>query len=135
MGLLDQVAGAVSEALSGGRASSFGRAALDLIGSPQVGGIQGLADLLQQKGLGNVVSSWIGTGENLPVSADQLKDAFGPDAIASLAQKVGISSDQAQKALSQLLPGLVDRLTPNGQIARGQDLAQAGMNALKSMLG
>jgi len=131
MGVLDQLVGA----LSGGQVSSLGRAALDLLDSPQVGGIQGLADRLGRMGLGNVFGSWVSTGANLPISGEQLKDALGPDTISALAQKAGISSAQAQQALSQLLPGLIDKLTPNGQIARGQDLTQVGMNALKSMLG
>ena len=135
MGLLDQVVGKVSEALSGGQGASLGKAALELLNSPQVGGVQGLATLLEQKGLGTVVRSWIGTGANLPISADQLQAALGPDTIAALAQKVGVPPEQAQQALAQLLPHLVDKLTPNGQVPQQQDLMQAGLSALKSILG
>jgi len=135
MSLLDRVVGQLSEGLSGGQHEGIGRAALDLLNSPQVGGIQGLAALLEQKGLGNVVQSWIGTGANLPISGEQLKAALGSDAFAALAQKAGVSPDQAQQALSQLLPNLVDKLTPGGQIPPGQNLAQVGLNVLKSILG
>ena len=131
MGLLDQLVGS----LSGGQASNLGQAALDLLQSPQVGGVQGLANILEQKGLGNIARSWIGTGANLPVSGDQLKGVLGSDAVAALAQKVGLSPEQAQQALSQLLPNLVDKLTPNGQVPQNQDLAKVGMNVLKSLLG
>jgi uncharacterized protein YidB (DUF937 family) len=135
MGLLDQVVGAVSEALSGNQGSNLGRATLELLQSPQIGGVRGLTNLLQEKGLGGVAASWIGTGANQPISPDQLRAALGPERIAALAQKVGLTPDQAQQALSQLLPSLVDKLTPNGQVAPNQDLMQAGMNVLKSLLG
>ena len=135
MSLLDRVVGQVSEALSGAQHEGIGRAALDLLNSPQVGGVQGLAALLEQKGLGNVVQSWIGTGANLPISGEQLKAALGSDAFAALGQKAGVSPDQAQQTLSQLLPNLVDKLTPGGQIPPGQNLTQAGLNVLKSILG
>jgi uncharacterized protein YidB (DUF937 family) len=135
MSLLDRVVGQVSEALSGAQHEGIGTATLDLLNSPQVGGIQGLAALLEQKGLGNVVQSWIGTGANLPISGEQLKAALGSDSFVALAQKAGVSPDQAQQALSQLLPSLVDKLTPGGQIPPGPNLAQAGLSVLKSILG
>jgi uncharacterized protein YidB (DUF937 family) len=135
MSLHDQVVGGASGSLSTGQASSLGRAALDLLDSPQVGGIHGLASLLEQNGLGRVVASWIGTGTNLPISGEQLKETLGPGTVAALAKKVGLSPDQVQDGLSHLLPGMIDRLTPGGQVARGQNLVQAGMNALRSILG
>ena len=135
MGLLDQVVGKVSGALAGGQGASLGRAALELLNSEQVGGVQGLASRLEQHGLGNVVQSWIGTGANLPISADQLQAALGPDTVAAVARKVGVPPEQAQQALAQLLPQLVDKLTPNGQVPQQQDLMQAGLTALKSILG
>ncbi len=113
----------------------IGKAALDLLGSKDVGGIQGLQQLLQQKGLGEVAASWIGTGPNQAISAEQLQKALGPERIAALAQKVGVPPDRAQQALVQFLPQLVDKLTPNGQVPQGQNLAQAGLDALKTLLG
>ena len=135
MGILDRVVGTVTEALSGGAQSSLGKAALDLLGSQQVGGVQGLTALFQQKGLGKIVASWTSTGPNQAISADQIQQALGSDTITALAQKAGISPDQARQSLAQLLPSLVDKLTPNGQIPQGQDIAQAGLTALKSILG
>jgi uncharacterized protein YidB (DUF937 family) len=135
MSLHDEVVGGASGSLSTGQASNLGRAALDLLNSPQIGGIQGLASRLEQNGLGRVVASWIGTGANLPISGEQLKDTLGPDTVAALARKVGLSPEQVQEGLSHLLPNVIDKLTPGGQVAGGQNLVQAGMNALRSILG
>ncbi len=134
MGLLDQILGAASGTPSGNQESNLGRAVIDLLGSPQVGGVQGLANLFEQGGLGNLVRSWIGTGANLPMSGEQVQAALGSDTVAALAQKVGIAPGQAQLVLAQLLPNLVDKLTPNGKVVQDQDFRQAGLNALKSLL-
>ena len=83
------------------------------------GGAGGLGDLLgkfQQGGLGDVASSWVGKGENMPISADQLQSVLGSDMIASIAAQLGMSQGDAASQLSQLLPDVVDRVTPNGQV-------------------
>ena len=80
---------------------------------------KGLTDIVQhfkEKGLGDVVSSWVGKGTNLPITADQLHSALGPEAIESLAQKVGLPAGQASSLLAKLLPGMVDKLTPHGHL-------------------
>ena len=136
MGLLDRVVGEVSGALSGGEHADLCKAALELLDNQKVGGIQGLSAMLERNGLGDVVRSWVGTGANLPVSGDQLKAALGPDTIARLAERCGIPPERAQQILAQVLPQLVDRLTPNGQVPQqGQSLAQLGLSALQSILG
>ncbi len=85
-----------------------------------LGGLGGLVGALTQGGLGDAASSWVGKGENLPVSADQIQSALGSGAgggiLAQLAQSAGLSQGDAASGLSQLLPGLVDKLTPDGQI-------------------
>ena len=80
------------------------------------GGIDGLIQSFKDKGLGDVVGSWVGTGQNLPISADQLKSVLGSDKIAEIAQSLGISHGDAASQLSDVLPGLIDKLTPNGHI-------------------
>lgn len=66
-----------------------------------------------RNGLGKLVDSWVGTGQNLPASPSQIPQALGPK-VQELAQQHGMSTDAVSQALSQLLPGLVDHLTPNG---------------------
>ena len=101
----------------------------------QPGGLSGLAQNFQQNGLGEVVSSWIGTGRNLPVSADQLQRVLGSEQIQAIAQKLGISTGDAGSQLASLLPQIIDGLSPNGQLPQGGDLMSEGMNLLKGFMG
>jgi uncharacterized protein YidB (DUF937 family) len=81
-----------------------------------LGGLGGLLDKLQKGGLGNVANSWVGSGQNQPVSPGQLGPALGSDIIKALAQRSGLSEDELTKQLSQVLPGVVDKLTPAGRL-------------------
>jgi uncharacterized protein YidB (DUF937 family) len=81
-----------------------------------LGGLGGLLDKLQKGGLGDVANSWIGTGQNQPVTPKQLGPALGPDIIKVLAQRSGLSEEELTKQLSQILPGVVDKLTPAGRL-------------------
>jgi uncharacterized protein YidB (DUF937 family) len=81
-----------------------------------LGGLGGLLDKLQKGGLGNVANSWVGPGQNQPASPGQLGPALGPDIIKTLAQRSGLSEEELTKQLSQILPGIVDKLTPNGRL-------------------
>jgi uncharacterized protein YidB (DUF937 family) len=87
-------------------------------------GLGGLLDKLQQGGLSNATNSWVGTGQNQPVSSNQLSSALGPDVIKNLAQQSGLSEDDLGKQLSQVLPGLVDKLTPNGRLPTVAELSK-----------
>ena len=78
-----------------------------------LGGLGGLLDKLQKGGLGQVANSWVGTGQNQPVSPSQLGPALGPDIIKTLAQRSGLSEEEITRHLSQILPGVVDKLTPS----------------------
>jgi uncharacterized protein YidB (DUF937 family) len=82
------------------------------------GGVQGVVDQLEQQGLGGTVRSWIGTGANQPISADQIHQAFGSDTIKELAAKVGLSPDVLAAKLSQVLPQAIDKLTPAGTVPK-----------------
>jgi len=79
-------------------------------------GLGGLMDKLQKGGLGGVINSWIGPGQNQTVSPGQLGSALGPDIIKTLAQRSGIPEEELTKQLSQVLPGIVDKLTPQGRL-------------------
>ncbi len=131
MGLLDNL-GAM---LSGSSSATPGLAGslLDIIGGGQ-GGLGGLVQAFQQNGLGKQVESWIGTGQNLPVSAAQIQQVLGPK-VQALAAQHGMSVDAVSQAVSQLLPHLVDQLTPNGQAPQGGDALAQGLSALRSKLG
>lgn len=98
------------------------------------GGIAGLAQAFQQKGLGDIAASWIGTGANLPISPEQIRQVLGSGAIQSLAAKAGLSPDTAGSQLAEILPIVVDKLTPGGQMPQG-DLLSTGMNLLGGLLG
>jgi uncharacterized protein YidB (DUF937 family) len=121
MGLLDSVLGMVAGGQQGGGNAALISAVVGMLANNGQGG-GGLADILgkaQQAGLGDVVSSWIGTGQNLPISPDQLHNVLGSDAIANIAQQLGLSHGDAAGQLSQVLPQVVDKLTPNGQAPAG----------------
>lgn len=131
MGLLDSVLGSVMGHVSqqGGLAGVLGEL---LSNDGAQGGLSGLVDKFNQAGLGEVVSSWIGKGENLPISAEQISQVLGSDAVGAIAGKLGIDPAQASGQLSDLLPGLIDKLTPDGQAPAG-GLGNAG--DLLGMLG
>ena len=82
------------------------------------GGLQGLVREFEQKGLGATVKSWIGTGPNQPISPDQVHQALGPDTIAQMAAKFGLSPQELSQKLSQILPKAVDSMTPDGTLPK-----------------
>ena len=82
----------------------------------KMGGIDGLVNKLQQSGLGDIAASWVGTGENKSINPDQLANVLGKDQIAALAQQAGIPESQGASVLSQVLPAMVDKLTPDGKV-------------------
>jgi len=89
-----------------------------------LGGLGGLLNKLQQGGLGNVANSWVGSGQNQPASPGQLGSALGPDIIKILAQRSGLSEEELTKQLSQVLPGVVDKLTPQGRLPTIAELSE-----------
>jgi uncharacterized protein YidB (DUF937 family) len=93
-------------------------------GGGLLAGLGGLLGKLQKDGLGNVANSWIGSGQNQPVSPGRLGSALGPDIIKTLAQRSGLSEEDLTRQLSQVLPGLVDKLTPNGRLPTVAELSQ-----------
>jgi uncharacterized protein YidB (DUF937 family) len=88
-----------------------------------------------ENGLGDIVNSWIGTGQNLSISSEQIQQALGSDKIKQLAAGAGISSDTVGSQLASLLPAIIDKLTPNGQIPQQSNFLEEGMNLLKQFTG
>lgn len=111
MGIFDNIMGAVG---GEGPASAI----TDLLKNHQ-GGLGGLVEAFQANGLGDVAQSWIGKGENLPISAEQIQSVLGSGPIAEIASKLGIDPQQAANQLSSLLPQVIDRLTPGGETPAG----------------
>ncbi|MES1162747.1 MAG: YidB family protein, partial [Rhizobacter sp.] len=88
----------------------------------QGAGVGGLGDLIgrfTQGGMGDVIGSWIGHGQNAPISGDQLSNVLGPDAIGKIAAQLGLSHGEAAGQLSQMLPEVINRLTPHGEAPSG----------------
>lgn len=131
MGLLDSLFGKV---LGGGKQqSNLVNELMGLLNNQQIGGLSGLIEKLSSKGLGDVVNSWISTGKNMPVSPQQIQNALGPDAIGQIASKLGVNTDKASKQISNILPQIVDKLTPEGKMPEG-DLMAKGMDLLKGLM-
>ncbi len=98
------------------------------------GGMENVLNDLKQKGLGEQVKSWVGSGPNMPVTADQLRSALGQEKIDSLAKQTGLPVGDLLGQLSTMLPHVVDKLTPNGQVP-DHGLLQSGMAMLRQLLG
>ncbi|MEO8838432.1 MAG: YidB family protein [Herbaspirillum sp.] len=133
MGLFDSIAGQVGNALSrteGGEHGGLMETVMGLINNPQSGGIQGLMDSFKNQGVGGLLASWIGNGENQPISAEQIQSVLGSEKVQAIADKLGISTADASAKLAGLLPQVIDKLTPNGQVPEG-GLLEQGMSLLK----
>ena len=102
--------------------------------SGQSGGLGGLIQKFTSKGLGDVVSSWVGTDKNLPISPDQVQDVLGTDTIKDIASKLGMDSNAVTGQLSNLLPEVVNKLSPDGKIPEG-DILSKGMDMLGGLTG
>lgn len=119
MGLLDGLAGQVMNSLAGNESapqSGLLEAVGAMLGNAQSGGLAGLLAAFEQQGLGGIVASWVGTGANQAISAEQIRSVLGSGQIQALAGQLGISSEEVSGQLAQFLPQIVDRLTPNGTL-------------------
>ena len=85
----------------------------------QNGGLNGLVSKFQEAGLGNIINSWIGPGDNLPISDEQVQQALGVGEVDQISEETGMSREETTSHLSEMLPQLVNRLTPNGQAPQG----------------
>ncbi|WP_447122167.1 YidB family protein [Glaciimonas sp. GG7] len=139
MGLLDNLLGAVNSA--GGQPAQTNdpktmlmQAALSMLTSgaqgENAGGLSGLLSQFQNTGLGDLVKSWIGNDQNQTVSADQVQQALGGGQLEQLAQASGLSKEETAGHLSEILPELINKLTPNGQIPE----MSGGLGAVAGML-
>jgi uncharacterized protein YidB (DUF937 family) len=146
MGLLDSLLGGVLGGMGGGGypdprqqgAPQGGMGGLGGAGTAAIigvvlqllqrnGGIGGLMQQMQQAGAGSQGQSWVGTGQNMPISPDMLSQIFGGGQMNDIARELGVSQQEAAGTLAQALPNVVDRMTPNGSIPADSDdfVAQA----------
>ncbi|HKU13353.1 MAG TPA: YidB family protein [Steroidobacteraceae bacterium] len=136
MGVLDQFGGAVGSMLGQGKGAGVGAILLQqliaMLSKP--GALANLTNAFQSAGLGNVLQSWIGTGQNLPISADQVRQVLGAGTIADLAKKAGIGESETSSTLASLLPQVIDKVTPGGKVPGQNDLGGA-LASLGKLLG
>ena len=131
MGILDNLAG--GQGFGSGKSPDVLSAVLGMLANSGSGGLSGLVQQFAGNGLGDIVNSWVGKGQNLPITPHQVSQGIGSDTLNSLAAQTGLSSDQLSSHLSELLPGFIDKLTPNGAIEQG-DIMSQGMDLLKGFL-
>jgi len=134
MGLLDQASGALSGATGGGSQNQLMSAFLGMLKDPQSGGLSGLLQKFRQNGMTEQVSSWVGSGQNQPVSGEQVDNALGHDKVEQIAQQAGMPHEQASGGLAELLPGIIDKLTPDGKIPDQSSLA-GGLSSIMGKFG
>jgi uncharacterized protein YidB (DUF937 family) len=128
MGLFDSILGAV-----GGKSGASGEAnaLVGILGGllAQSGGLQGLASRFAENGQGNAFQSWVGMGENQPISSNQIQNVLGSEQVNAIASRMGVDPAIASTFLAEYLPKIVDKLTPAGKIDPGVDHHQ-GLAAL-----
>jgi uncharacterized protein YidB (DUF937 family) len=133
MGLFDSILGAVS-----GKSGASGEAnpLIGIVGGllTQSGGLQGLASKFSQSGHGNAFQSWVGMGENQPISSNQIQNVLGSEQVNAIATRMGVDPNQASQFLAEYLPKIVDKLTPEGKVDPAADHQQGLAALLPSLL-
>lgn len=130
MSIFDQV---VSQ-LGGGQNGGLVNGLMNMINSPEIGGLQGVVEKFQQGGLTTAVASWVSTGDNVSVSAEQIQSVLSNEHIQQIADKMGVDTAQASASIAEMLPQVIDKLTPNGELPEGGGLLEQGMSLLKGKL-
>lgn len=116
MGLLDVLGGVLKGVVQQEASQLEGPLLSQVLGNTNLGDIGGLLQKLQGGGLSSQVSSWLGNGANLPVTADQIRAALGNAQVQDIAKSMGLPVDKLLPILSQQLPDLIDKLSPNGKL-------------------
>lgn len=133
MGLLDSILGAGSGKTDGAGGATAVVGVLSAL-LAQSGGLQGLANKFSQNGHGDTFASWVGTGENQPVSSTQIQSVLGSEQVQALAAKMGIDPAQASQFLAEYLPKVVDKLTPEGKIDPAANHQEGLANLIPALL-
>jgi uncharacterized protein YidB (DUF937 family) len=140
MGLLDGLLGGLMGGGSGGGSNPLLQIAMQMLANKggggaggggaldSMGGLSGIVNAFQKGGLGHLADSWVGTGDNLPVSADQLSQVLGADKIGSIASQLGMSQGDAAGGLAKILPELINHVTPNGQMPASNNMIEDALS-------
>jgi uncharacterized protein YidB (DUF937 family) len=129
MGLFDNIAGAVLGKMMGDK-GAIAQAALEMFN--QYGGLEGVLEKFNQAGLGNLVTSWVSKGENMPISPNQITEVLGGTTIADMAAKFGLTPEMLSAQIAEHLPNVVDKMTPDGRVeANSGDLLSTVLGMLK----
>lgn len=130
MSLLDNLANAAIAKAGVGNKGSMVQIGMELFN--QYGGFNGILDKFKQAGLGDLAASWIGTGSNMPITAEQIANVLGNDAITTMATKFGMTSEELSSQIAQNLPSIINKMTPNGEVpADSGNLLSMVMKMLK----
>jgi uncharacterized protein YidB (DUF937 family) len=130
MGLLDNLESMAMSKVAGSNPEAAG--VLEMIQN-HPGGLNGLVESFHANGMSGLVNSWTGTGANQPVTAAQIQQVLGSEKVQAYAQKLGISPETASSTLAQLLPVVIDKLSPNGAVSDHSNLLQMGQSILASL--
>ena len=132
--VLDNITrGPLGSLFGGGKQANLADALGGLLGSQQTGGLNGLVEQFTSKGLGDIVSSWVGTGPNKSITPKQIEQGLGSDTVKQIASKVGVPTDQISSQLASLLPSVIDKLTPDGKVPQ-RDISSQAMSLLKTFV-
>ncbi len=139
MGILDAVLGAIksntgNNAAAGGTDNTLLESVIGMISDPQSGGLTGLIEKISQGGLAEQAASWVSTGNNLPITAEQIQSALGSPLVQELATKLGINTADVSGSLASMLPQIIDKLTPDGQVPQDNGLLEIGLKGLQAIL-
>lgn len=113
MGLLDSLAGGMLEKVMGEK-GAMAQVAMDMLN--QNGGLAGVLEKFKENGLAEQAASWVGRGENMPISAEQIASVLGSGQLGEIATKFGIDPNTLSAQIAEHLPTIVDKLTPNGEV-------------------
>jgi uncharacterized protein YidB (DUF937 family) len=133
MSLFDNIVKTALEAASAKSPEHAGLANSVLQFIQSQGGLEGIQKTFQEKGFGEVISSWVSNSENLPISGKDLVSIFGSSAITDIIKSAGLKEESGAEQIASVLPVLVNGLTPEGKVS-GEDLLKTGMNMLKGKL-
>ncbi|PKO46826.1 MAG: hypothetical protein CVU29_05015 [Betaproteobacteria bacterium HGW-Betaproteobacteria-22] len=129
MGLFDSLAGAVLSNVGGDKGAMV-QVAMDLF--DQNGGLPGVIEKFKAGGLAEQVASWVSTGENLPISAEQITQVLGSDAVAGIAAKLGMDAGEISGKIAEYLPQVINKMTPDGEVnANSGNLMRAILGMMK----
>jgi uncharacterized protein YidB (DUF937 family) len=135
MAFMDNLTKGLGDKFSGGEGQNpLLQSIIGMMNNPETGGLTGMVEKFKSKGLGGVVESWISAGQNQPISAEQVQQALGSEHIQRIADKIGAPKEEVAGGMANLLPEVIDKLTPDGKIPEG-GMLQQGLSMLRGKLG